>query len=298
MRPDRPVVTICAVSTAAARPTTVLPPAHVRAPGATADVLIGAAALTVGAATALVRGTRSVAAPLTRWSTRPPGVPDAWTPAHAGAGLARRCERVGALLRVRLAAELASRLDVLLPVLVEELARRVDLTELVLRHVDLDAVVAAVDLDAAAARLDVDAVVAAVDLDAAAARLDVDAVVARADVDAVVARADLNAAASGLDVDSVVARVDLDGVVDRLDLTALVLDGVDLASVVSAALDRLDLEQVSTIAATVVDAIDLPDIIRSSSGTMATDTVRGVRMRGMAADDALSRARNRVLRRG
>ena len=41
--------------------------------------------------------------------------------------------------------------------------------------------------------------------------------------------------------------------------------------------------------------IDLPAIIRDSTGSMASETVRGVRMTGVSADDALSRAVDRAL---
>jgi hypothetical protein len=52
------------------------------------------------------------------------------------------------------------------------------------------------------------------------------------------------------------------------------------------------------IAEYVVDAIDLPQIVRDSSGALTSDTVRGVRMRGVAGDRAIRRVRDRVLRRG
>ena len=79
-------------------------------------------------------------------------------------------------------------------------------------------------------------------------------------MDAVVARADLDAA---------VARVDLDAVIARVDLVAIVEE--------------------------VLDEIDLPAIIRDSTGSMASETVRGVRMTGISADDAISRAVDRAL---
>ena len=48
----------------------------------------------------------------------------------------------------------------------------------------------------------------------------------------------------------------------------------------------------------VLAAIDLPAIIRDSSGSMASETVRGARMTGITVDDAISRAIERhVFRR-
>ncbi len=123
-------------------------------------------------------------------------------------------------------------------------------------------------------------------------------------------------------VDAVLDAVDLDavvaGVVRRMDVdavVALVLARMDLAAVVSAALDQLDLEEVVdtalqeldltkivmdrvdlvTIADYVVAEIDLPEIIRASTGSMASETVRGLRMQGVGADQAVTRAVDKVL---
>ncbi|HQD68212.1 MAG TPA: hypothetical protein PLO87_06435, partial [Ornithinibacter sp.] len=103
----------------------------------------------------------------------------------------------------------------------------------------------------------------------AVARVDLDAAVARVDLDAAVARVDLDAIAATLDVDAVVARADLDRVIARIDIVRIVEE--------------------------VLDAIDLPAIIRDSTGSMASETVRGVRMTGVSADDALSRVVDRAL---
>ena len=92
---------------------------------------------------------------------------------------------------------------------------------------------------------------------------------ARADLDAVVDRIDLDEVAAKLDVDAVVARADLDAVIDRIDVIGIVEE--------------------------VLDVIDLPAIIRDSTGSMASETVRGVRMTGITADDALSRVVDRAL---
>ena len=116
-------------------------------------------------------------------------------------------------------------------------------------------------------------------------RVDVAAVVERVDVEPVVARVDLDAAARRLDIDAVLAR---------LDLTAIVLERVDLDAVLAAVLDRLDLV---ALAAEVIDGVDLPEIIRESTGSMASDTVQGVRMQAIGADEAVGRAVDRFLLR-
>ena len=117
--------------------------------------------------------------------------------------------------------------------------------------------------------VDIDAIVSGVDLDAAVARVDLDAAVSRVDLDAVVGLVDLDAAVSGVDIDAIAARIDLDAVIDRIDMIAIVEE--------------------------VLATIDLPAIIRESTGSMASETVRGARMTGISVDDAISRGLERHL---
>jgi hypothetical protein len=124
------------------------------------------------------------------------------------------------------------------------------------------AVLDELDLDEVVARVDLDRIIERIDLDAIAARIDLDAVVARIDLDAVVAR---------IDLDAVVARVDVDAIVARVDLPALT-------------------EQV-------IDEVDLGEIIRESSSTMASETVDALRVQGMRADGLVSRMVDRILLR-
>lgn len=173
-----------------------------------------------------------------------------------------------------------------------------DLTNLVRENVDLNALVADVDLDAVVARVDLDAAVARVDFDAAVANVDLDAAVARVDIDAAVARVDIDAAIARVDLDAAVARVDLDAAVKRVDLDAAVsrvnLDAPVARVDLDAAVSRVDL---SGIARTVIDDIDLPGIIRQSTGGLATDAVHEVRTQGMQADDAVAHIVGRLLGR-
>jgi hypothetical protein len=155
-----------------------------------------------------------------------------------------------------------------------------DLTALVRRHVDLDAVAAGLDVDAITARVDLDAAVARLDINAAVARVDPAPVVARLDLDAVVRRIDLDAVAKRIDLDALAARIDPDPVVARVDVDAV--------------LARLDL---AGMAREVIDAIDLPEIVRHSTGTLTSDTVRTVRREAMQADEAVAGILDRLLRR-
>ena len=80
-----------------------------------------------------------------------------------------------------------------------------------------------------------------------------------------------------VDLDALIAQVDLDRVAQRLDVDA-VISRVDLADLVE----------------TVLAEIDLPEIIRSSSGSVASGTVRGLRLQSMLGDEAVARAYDRL----
>ena len=247
------------------------------------DAAVGAAAAAVGAAVAVGRTGARVVAPVARVLWRPPLVPRSLQPATVVHGVAR----TGRTERLLLTRRLLLLLDAWTPAVVEALVDRLDLTRLVAEHADLDALVATVDLDAAVARVDLDRAVARVDLDAAVARVDVDAVVRRVAIDAILERVDIDAIVAGVDLDAIVDRIDLDQIATRLDVDAVVAR-VDLDAVI----DRLDL---AAIVGEVLDEIDLPAIIRDSTGSMASETVRGVRMTGITADEAISRAVDRAL---
>jgi hypothetical protein len=102
---------------------------------------------------------------------------------------------------------------------------------------------------------------------------------------------DLDALVAGLDVDAVVSRCDVEAVLDRVDLTRVVLDRVDLDALVQAVLDKIDL---AALAEEVIDVVDLPEIIRASTGSLASGTVQGARMQGIAADQTVARIRKRL----
>jgi hypothetical protein len=103
-------------------------------------------------------------------------------------------------------------------------------------------------------------------------RLDLTALIReRVALDMIVAQVDVDAVAARVDVDAIARRVDLDAIVDRLDL-------VDLTN-------------------QVIDGIDLPEIIRQSTGSISSGMVRGVRMQGIEADQAVSGLVGRLFHR-
>ena len=156
----------------------------------------------------------------------------------------------------------------LIAALVTAVLDEINLDEVVAR-VDLDRVVARIDLNQIAARIDLDAIVERIDVGAIVERVDVGAIVEQVDVDAIAGRIDLDAVASRIDLDAIVARVDLDAIVSRIDIAGLT-------------------EQV-------IDEVDLGEIIRESSSTMATETVDALRVQGMRVDGLVSRIVDRIL---
>jgi hypothetical protein len=163
-------------------------------------------------------------------------------------------------------------------------------------------VVRRVDLDATIARVDLDAVVQRVDIPAVIERLDLTGIVLeQVDLDRVVHTVldgldeeQIAGLAAKVDVDTIARRLDIEAVLDRMDLTSTVLERVDLVKVVDAVLDQMDL---IALANEIIDGVDLPEIIRDSTGSMASETVKGVRMQGIGADQAVDRALDRLLLR-
>jgi hypothetical protein len=188
--------------------------------------------------------------------------------------------------------------DELVPEVTRAVLARLDVPGLVREFVDVDRLAAMLDVEAVVARVDLDAVVARVDLDAVIDRVDIARVLDRVDLDAVVARVDLDAIIDKVDIarvldrvdlDAVVARVDLDGAVDRVDLDRAV-DRVDVDRVIS----RTDL---AGLARYVVQEIDLPGLLRASTGSVTNEMVRSVRDQGVDADRAVERIVDRLLHR-
>lgn len=122
-------------------------------------------------------------------------------------------------------------------------------------------------------RVEIDRIIDEVDLNGVVSRVDLNPIVDRVDIDAIVARLDLDSIVARVDIDAVAARLDIDAVIDRIDLAALARE--------------------------VIDEIDLPEIIRESTGIMTSEAVLGVRMQGIRADDGVNRVVDKLLlRRG
>jgi hypothetical protein len=153
-------------------------------------------------------------------------------------------------------------IDLLVPRIVKAVLDRVDITRVVLERVDLSRIIDGVDIDAVARRIDLDAIIDRLPIERVIELLDLDDIVAQVDFEKILARIDVNAVAAGVDLDAIVARIDLAG-----------------------------------LANDVIGQIDLPEIIRESSGAMASETLVGVRLQGIEADERVNRIVNRLLLR-
>ena len=134
-----------------------------------------------------------------------------------------------------------------------------------------------------------------------------EAIVQRVNVTAVVIdNVDLRAivirALDSLDLtDLVLSRVDLRRIVedalDQLDLTQVVLDRVDLDAVVDAVelepvIDRLP---ITDIAEYVIEQVDLPQIIRQSTGGVAADAMDAARLASYRTDVGVAQFVDRLI---
>ena len=105
-------------------------------------------------------------------------------------------------------------------------------------------------------------------LDAVLDRTDLTRIVReRVDIDQIVAVADLDAAASRLDLDAVAKRLDIEAIIGRLDLVALTQE--------------------------IMNALDIPEIIRESTTSVASGSVTEVRLQSISADEAVARVVDR-----
>ena len=88
-------------------------------------------------------------------------------------------------------------------------------------------------------------------------------------------------------------------VIEQIDLTALVRDSVDIDAIVTdvdieAIIARIDL---IGLADQIIDGVDLPSIIRESTGTVTAEVMTDVRTQTARADDMISGFVDRMLGR-
>jgi hypothetical protein len=233
---------------------------------ATLDVTLRSIDLGLRTARLVARSLRPLASPLLR--------PPLLNPRHWPETRLRKIAERGRRERSSGQQQTGQLLAAIVPAIVDAVLDRIDLTRIVLERVRLGSILSAVDtadIDEIASRIDLDAIIDRVPLERVLDQLDVDAIAARIDLDAAVSRVDMDAIAARIDLDAAVSRVDVDAIAARIDLVAL--------------------------ARYVIDEIDLPEIIRESTGSMASETVLGVRMQSMYADERVNRVIDRMLLR-
>ena len=109
-------------------------------------------------------------------------------------------------------------------------------------------------------------------------------------VDGIVEQLDLTTlVAERIDLDSVVDRIDLDAIVDRIDVDEIVRR-VDL----DVAVGRVDLLGITD---RLIGEVDLPELIRESTGAVTSETVRSVRLLSAEVDRRIAYVVDRVLLR-
>ncbi|MFF0344692.1 hypothetical protein [Kribbella sp. NPDC004875] len=95
--------------------------------------------------------------------------------------------------------------------------------------------------------------------------------------------------------DEVVQAV-VDAILSRIDLNETVRRYVDVNSLVK----QVDLQEVITsldlagLAEGVIAEVDLSEIIRQSTGSLSSETARGVRMQGISGDDVIDEAVGKI----
>ncbi|SDJ04792.1 hypothetical protein SAMN05444157_1458 [Frankineae bacterium MT45] len=222
------------------------------------DIGIDVAASLTRTAVAVTRTGLRVSRPLVDVLMRPPLIAPRYWPQTRLLAMAER----GRELRTAREKQADALLGEVVPVVVNMVLDRLDLTQLVLDRVQIEKIVDSVDLDA---------VVATVDLDAAVDRVSIERIIDRVDIDEIVANVDLAPIIARVDVDGIAAKIDLDAIIGRVDILGIAQD--------------------------VIDGVDLPEIIRDSTGAVASETVVGVRMRGIEADERVNRLVDRLILR-
>jgi hypothetical protein len=106
-------------------------------------------------------------------------------------------------------------------------------------------------------------------VDATLQRVDLTSTIAQhVEIDTLVESVDLDRVIAAVDIDAIAARIDLDAIVDRIDLVALTEE--------------------------IMNAIDIPEVIRESTNSVASESIREVRMQSISADEAVARVVDRV----
>lgn len=139
----------------------------------------------------------------------------------------------------------------------------------------IDLIVNALDVNALVARVDLNAVLDYVNIDAVVNKVDLNALLGRVDVAALVDRVDVNALLGRANVDDLLQRVDVGAMIDRVDVNDV--------------LGRVDMDML-------VEQTDLGAVIARSSGGVASDALDAARSQAVGLDQFIDRWATRLLR--
>jgi uncharacterized RDD family membrane protein YckC len=140
----------------------------------------------------------------------------------------------------------------------------------------IDLVVRTLDVNALVQRVDFNAIVDQVDVDQVLDRVDVDKLVSRVDPDQVLDRVDLNRLLAKVDLDELLARVNVNALAERVDVNAIA--------------QRVDIDQLAM-------HTDIGAMIARSSGGIASDARDVLRSQAVGLDEWIARWVARLLRR-
>jgi uncharacterized RDD family membrane protein YckC len=149
----------------------------------------------------------------------------------------------------------------------------------------IDLVVRTLDVNALVQKVDLNAIVERVDMNKLVDQVDVDKILDQVDVDKLVDRVDLDKILDQVDIDKLLTKVDLNELLDRLDVDAVV-DRVDINGIVQ----RVDIDAVAL-------HTDIGSMIAHSSGGIASEARDAARSQAVGLDEWIARWVARLLRR-
>jgi uncharacterized RDD family membrane protein YckC len=181
-----------------------------------------------------------------------------------------------------------------------------------LENVDLDEIVERLDVNALAARIDINAVLARVDPKVLLDQIDVNQLLDRVDPDRLLDRVTPDELLDRVDPDRLLDRVDPNQLLDRVDPDRL-LDRVDLNALLAridpnelvartdlnAALENVDFDAVlcRVDMAQVVERAGVPELVRQSTGHLASNFLDLFRRQLVAVDQIIMRLTLRIFGR-
>jgi uncharacterized RDD family membrane protein YckC len=162
--------------------------------------------------------------------------------------------------------------------------RQIDTNDLV-DALDVNVIAEGLDLDALVDRLDLDELVEHLDVNAIADRLDLDALLERMDVNLIAERLDMEVLIDRLDVNAIANRLDMEILIDRLDVN-LIADRLDMDAII----DRLDVNAIA-------GELDMAKLTAGATQDVATSGLDLVRRQIMRIDATVDGVTGRILHR-